>query len=356
MQGFATSTIAALCYANKTEFDFRAMASELGRTLWDNPRGPLNMHSQYDDFIIYDLPGLRICLAYTDLESENPDMALAAGCAQIVMISVGSAPDWIVDDLTGVGAPDDRIALREQLALYVERHARYSHQIVLERPDVVTEDLYDEIVEQVWLATLRRDARHLAAEQDAATARAAEAAADDAEVLDEIPGARRVSRFGPVPGEGDLAGLDARAEAEWAAREAAFEARAAEYDAPQPARAGPGAAVRPVRPTHPAMHADRRGQRPTMLPLRPPEPAIYLRPSVIFDADPETQPLVHRAAVNALNASMVAFALPVGAALLTLSVLGRESLGLSSRTTAITGAFMGITQGDTVLHLLRLIS
>jgi hypothetical protein len=66
----------------------------------------------------------------------------------------------------------------------------------------------------------------------------------------------------------------------------------------------------------------------------------------LWDPDPETQPFVHRAAVNGLNAAMLVFALPVGAALLTLAVLGRESLGFSARATALTGSTMAFSQSE----------
>ena len=56
----------------------------------------------------------------------------------------------------------------------------------------------------------------------------------------------------------------------------------------------------------------------------------------------DERPLLHRAAVNAMNATVLVFALPVGAALLTMSVLGREDMLFSSRVTAVTGTVVGL--------------
>ncbi|HHC29816.1 MAG TPA: hypothetical protein ENK80_04530 [Rhodobacterales bacterium] len=64
------------------------------------------------------------------------------------------------------------------------------------------------------------------------------------------------------------------------------------------------------------------------------------------------QPLVHRSATHAINAAILAFALPVGAALITLVVMGRESLALSSRAMAMTEAGIGLAQNETVAQLL----
>ncbi|MCB1332051.1 MAG: hypothetical protein KDK28_22360, partial [Maritimibacter sp.] len=54
------------------------------------------------------------------------------------------------------------------------------------------------------------------------------------------------------------------------------------------------------------------------------------------------RPLLHRAAVNALNVTVMTIALPVGAALITMSALGREDMLTSSRVTAVTGVAVAL--------------
>lgn len=400
MMGFAKSTIAALCYANETDIDFHAIASELGQALWDNPHGTMNMHSQYDDFVIYDLPGLRICLAFTDLEVEFPGMGLAEDCAKLVMISVGSAPDDQPGSQSRAVSADTHDVLCRNLVDHIARQAPYDRAIDMRRDEVITEEIYDNIIERV--VVLVAGERSIDVIEPSATEAPTHAPifgampplSEEAVVLETIPGPRhrvtRAARLGPVPSGQDLDWFDARFEAECAARDAALQAREAEYEAREAAEIAheaaraarrrngrprahaaasaradaPGRrAVEPTRPTptHPAMAADAGGAaaQKTAAPHRIAGlggGAVHLRPSAIFDEDVDAQPLVHRAAVNALNASMVAFALPVGAALLTLAVLGRESIGLSSRITALTGAYIGLTQGDGVAQLISYFS
>ncbi|RME17453.1 MAG: hypothetical protein D6801_03370 [Alphaproteobacteria bacterium] len=110
------------------------------------------------------------------------------------------------------------------------------------------------------------------------------------------------------------------------------------------AGAGRFAKLRP-QPTHPAQAADREGAA-----------ALRLR---LFDDlipefdDVERAPLVHRSAVNALNVAVMAFSLPVGAVLLTMAVLGRESMTFSARLAAVTGVGIGASQSDAAIQAIQ---
>ena len=47
-----------------------------------------------------------------------------------------------------------------------------------------------------------------------------------------------------------------------------------------------------------------------------------------------------------MNAAVLAFSLPVGAAVLTYSALGGESMGFTSRAMALAGTLAGVTQSE----------
>ncbi|GGD33101.1 hypothetical protein [Sinisalibacter lacisalsi] len=287
MTGFANSTIAALCYANETEIDFQELSHELGRALWTNPEGQLDIDAAYDDFVVYDLATMRICLAYTRLAGALPDAETAPRFAECIVVSVGPGPDGVP---AGPGT-EDRAAICQGLADRITMHCGPERLIVREYPGAFDADAHDALVEDI--ATPR--ARNLTAPYDPRTE----------ELMWEMA-QKAWSETAPAP----------EPQPEYSADVIDITAAKAARDA---------------------------------TPEEDDEDALW-------DRDPESQPIVHRAAVNGLNAAMLVFALPVGAALLTLAVLGRESLGFSARTTAITGSVMGASQTDVAQSLLAMLS
>lgn len=284
MIGIANSTIAALCYAEDSMIDFPALSHELGRALWTNPEGQLDIEAAYDDFVVFDLATMRICLAYTRLvgsEDEDED-APKPRYAECIVVSVGPGPDG------EPAGPDceNRAAICQGLADRITAHAAPDRLIVREIVGAYDADSHDALVEDI--ATPR--ARNLAAPYDSRTE----------ELMWEMA------------------------------------QRAWDEDQPQ------------------------RPENADVIDITPYVEAAASAPAedddAIWDPDPEAQPIVHRAAVNSLNAAMLVFALPVGAALLTLAVLGRESLGFSARTTALTGSVMGISNSGAGEYLLAFLS
>lgn len=73
MSSFATSTIAALCFVKKPDFEFPDLTRDLGEALKSDPRINCTASSSYQDFAVYDLTPMRICLAYCDVEADFPD-------------------------------------------------------------------------------------------------------------------------------------------------------------------------------------------------------------------------------------------------------------------------------------------
>lgn len=307
MDGFATSTIAALCYANRTDIDFAALADELGRALWANPQGRLEIRNVYDDFVVFDLATMRITLAHTDFRADAEAGAPNPAFEECIIVAVGPGPD---------GCPpapgfDDRAALCQGFVDRISRQVIADRMIVREYPGAFDSDGHDALVEEI--ATPRGEAL----------------------------------RQRPDPVTEELM---------WELATKAWDRAAEAEDKVLDAEV---IVVEPPRPTHPEAAADRVGaerlrrakpHRPRKSKGKGAEPATT--GEGVWDDDIDRQPLVHRAAVNALSAAMLVFALPVGAALITLSVLGRESLGVSSRMTAVTGATMGFVNSETGQSLL----
>ncbi|MCB1358956.1 MAG: hypothetical protein KDK53_21455 [Maritimibacter sp.] len=84
------------------------------------------------------------------------------------------------------------------------------------------------------------------------------------------------------------------------------------------------------------------GPAPTSARMRDSRPETAYPDYEHMPANVNERPLLHRAAVNALNVTVMSIALPVGAALLTMSVFGREDMLTSSRVTAVTGVAVAL--------------
>jgi len=160
------------------------------------------------------------------------------------------------------------------------------------------------------------------------------------------PSHRRADLFTSFAPKDLSANLVSRFDTELAHRDAAREVpRAAE-----PRRRSPGPTLFPAttfgepRPLPPprgsrAMSAFARLRRQPV----PDDDALFPDTEVAH-----ARPLVHRGAIHSLNAAMLAFSLPMGAFLIILAALGRESLAMSARMSAVTGAGIGIAQNETV--------
>lgn len=270
MDGIARSTIAALFYAHPDRVVFADLAADLAASLLQAAPQGLDIHTQYDDFVIFDLADRRICLAHSDLASDFPQASRRFLSAAAVVVSVGDKP--------GAPAAPRHGELCRALAKRIEISAPADGCVEAESDLAFNEDAFDAALEDIlsayWIDDAPVSAQSLAEGGHAAPEPPATAFSDTAPGL--------------------LAGqLAARFDREIAARDAAARMAAARAGAP-------------------------------------------------------TQPLVHRSAIHAINAAVLVFALPVGAALFTLGVLGRESLAMSSRAMAITGAGIGLAQNETI--------
>lgn len=372
MDGFARSTIAALFFAQPDKIAFPDLVADLAGALLRNAGGELDIHTAYDDFVIFDLGDTRICLAHSALATDFPEVARASQCHEGVIISVGQKPHG--------GCSGDHRALCESLMLRVEDRCPADGAVVAESNVAFTEEAFDTVLDDILAAYLAdhtgAEPGHapepdLALETSVADSVLPEAVAEalfapaaiylpaafagpTPRALPAPAPAARADRFGQMSPHDLTSGLAERFDRE-------IDSRAAVRSAPHPVAVGqrpPGPILHPsTRYGEPRPRPPRRGHQTALSafgklrhqPVRRSDNRMFPTPD-----EARAQPLVHRGAIHAVNVAMMAFSLPVGAFLLTLALLGRESLVVSSRTTALTGAGIGISQGDPVALVLSL--
>ena len=131
----------------------------------------------------------------------------------------------------------------------------------------------------------------------------------------------------------------------------------------------------PIKPTHPALYADRIKQARSIAPLQtrplPRQVALGLPQTESRDlnilrevflsnqADADEQvterTVAHRLAIYTLNTSLVVICLPVGVAMFSYCALGRESLNAVGRAMALTGIGIALAQSSLLGTVLPLI-
>lgn len=352
MNDHPTSTIAALCYAKPSGLDFRSLVDELGQALSDHEGITCTQMSKYEDFVVFDLTTVRICLAYADFKRDFPDLPEAQRYASAVIVSIGSSPESQERCPLFLHRQDVCRGLVER----IEAQHTSDRFLWLELDQVFDENVFDTVLEKIW-PTLA----------DAA----AEEEYEDVDIAPEpLVAAARTSgrqRSPQVDPDSILPTLERRFDAELEARMVASDE--VQTSLPDPSRAR-------FRPTHPAAMADapRRGREvaaptETDLPdfdsLSPfNEGAFHASVrSALYDPVEKSdakaiiaeRSLQERAAIYAVNASVVALSLPVGVAMMAYSAMGKEDLNNSARALAVTGALIGIAQtsiGNGVLSFL----
>ncbi|NBD28532.1 MAG: hypothetical protein GVY31_00660 [Alphaproteobacteria bacterium] len=145
MTQFARSTIAALCFANPTRIDFQTLKRDLGEAFANSHGADYRITSDYDDFIVYDLLGGRVCLGYVDFENDLDAPPLPGLPSEALIVSVGGGP--------GMQAETPLYRNREELcrglAHEIDRVAPADHLLVFDRDEMVDADVYDRLVDLV---------------------------------------------------------------------------------------------------------------------------------------------------------------------------------------------------------------
>jgi hypothetical protein len=299
MTNHARSTIAALCFAKPTNIDFQSLKRELGVAFTASHGAGYRITAEYDDFIVYDLEGGRVCLGHADFNEDLSDTLGASGLpAEGLIVSVGTGP--------GTPATGPFYANREDLcrglAREIDHAAPADHLMVFDREEMITGDIYDELVDMV-----RRLARQDAAQQ---------AGSQDADTDETVS---------PILPERPVASGRTHAR-------------------PQPPR--------PPRPTHAAQAADRAGaDAVARADARQRAEAAALRDALHAEEDDAAalerrmaRRLTRRLAIYTMNGGAIMLSAPLGMAALTYCALGREDARVPARALALAGAAIGLME------------
>ncbi|RYG91900.1 hypothetical protein EU803_05465 [Loktanella sp. IMCC34160] len=293
MKNGSISTISALCYAKPSRLDFSALCRELSDTLCNNPELDATQSSRSDDFVIFDMTGLRICVAFCDFRRDFADIDCFRDFAEAVVFSVGSGPDG-----SGFGPLySQRSDVCRGLADRVQSYHPADELLMIEVDQTIGSDICGTLVECLVPLVKKALERSRQANQ---------------RPRQTTPGA-------VVP-----------------VRPAKMSGRAVQSRAFRPV---------PCPPEGCEEWFDRARVRTALYPTEDELPVPRL-----------AKPLVHRAAVNALNSAVIAFSLPLGAVVLTMSILGRESLSLSAGMMGLAGASVGVTHSDLTPQILVLLT
>ena len=362
MDVYPGSTITVLCYARDTAFDIHMLATDLSKAAW-TANGGVRLDMPDPDFALCDTAGMRVGIARVDMHRAFPGSVTARHYPTCLLLCVGPG-DTMPDALTA--ARFTRV--RDELAGRIQDSAAADRMLMFERAGSFDAEVLDAVVDDIRghldkvLAprhhpvfaeiqagldvALAEDMRVNETVVAAAPAVAAASAASAATTEIRTMGAPRPEEI--------VQDLASRVDAELARLHRARTA----FDMAEAS-------------------AERRAQQshrmrlivPRLFPGMPPSATgLFRMPGKRqaagadypdydhMPANADERPLLHRAAVNALNVTVMTIALPVGAALLTMSVLGREDMLFSSRVTAVTGTAMGLYNTGMAERLFALFS
>lgn len=367
MDLLAGSTIAALCYARRTGFSFQDLATDLAKSLWETQDGGVRLDMPAPDFALCDLDAMRIGIARVETWREFPGSLTGKYYPECILVSVGPRDPAVAPethpptDLKHAEA--DTIAaryarVRQGLVARVQDVAAADRVLLYERLGAFDGDLLDALVDDIraHLDEMLTPSRAPVFDEVATVPAGfegdlvdVEIAADDGDGGHEADGLTAVNAVQP---EEMLQGLASRVERELARLEEARKVyEAAEVSAERRLQRQHG-----MRLIVPRLFPGHEPKMVKLLSMPRFAPATAAGPAGAaaaggpaypnydhMPANIDERPLLHRAAVNALNVAVMTVALPVGAALLTMSVLGREDMLFSSRVTALTGTAIGLS-------------
>ncbi len=357
MDVFPGSTIAALCYARELTLDVHALATEMSKALWDTD-GSGQFEIKAPDFALCDAPDLRIGVARVAMRREFPGSLTGQHYPSCILISVGPGAT-----LPTTATQDRYTRAHSELIDRIQDIAAADRVLMFERAGTFDAEVHDAVVDDVRFhldkvlsprrAPVSDDIRigtETAQAEDAAVGNAAMA---EAAVATSTAASGTRAAKAPEPEE-IIQGLARRVDAEIARLDqarSAFEVAEAAADRRAHQTQGLRLVVPRLFPGMPTATLSLLRARSKFKRAAAPYPDYDHMP-----ANVDERPLLHRAAVNALNVTVMTIALPVGAALLTMSVLGREDMLFSSRVTAVTGVGVGLYNTGVAERLLSLFS
>lgn len=382
MDLLAGSTIAALCYARRTGFSFQDLATDLAKSLWETQDGGVRLDMPAPDFALCDLDSMRIGIARVETWREFPGSLTGKYYPECILVSVGPRDLADCPDPHAAPADADTVAarygrIRQGLVARVQDVVAADRVLLYERLGSFDADMLDTLVDDIraHLDEVLTPSRAPVFDEVQAAPAGFECDLVDVEneadgldgALGGVLGGGRdgdgLNAVNAVQPEEMLQGLASRVERELARLEEArkvYEVAEASAERRLQRQHGMRLIVPRLFPGHepkiikllslPGL-AGGATAAATAGGGGPAYPDYAHMP-----ANVDERPLLHRAAVNALNIAVMTVALPVGAALLTMSVLGREDMLFSSRVTALTGTAIGISNTDLPQKFLSLFS
>ncbi|MDZ4395146.1 hypothetical protein [Cypionkella sp.] len=323
-------TIAQLVYADKQPLNFARLVGELHLILEQFYGPDVSFEWDCEDIAFFDLPATRIALGWDDRPGK--------GYSACMTVSVGPLPDILPH-----GASD---RYEEICSRMVERlHRRYPALAILwhQTDERLTSDLLDRLIEGLpplmqlfpfqepdWVA----DAMARQSPGRAVALRGAEVVSESSTATKETTPVYRPAHKSVVEPIADLVPNLAEKSTELVALK--FSARSASARARARARAKSGSAatiasqVPEVANDHPS------------LPRQPDLELARLR-DALYLVEPEDAPAPMstqlRLTAHALNATLILVWAPLGAAVMTYSLLKGEDMKLSARLMVLTGLF-----------------
>lgn len=318
MSAASQSTLAQLLFMTRPAIDFAQVVDELGSVLALYPAKERSMACQGETFAVFDLDGSRVALGFSgDLTGQH------GAC---LTVSVGRGAD---DALPGPLAAR-RTSLCRKIAVRLSSRYAVDDVVWHETDCAVTAEFIDQLLETLPGAEPERLPQAATADIDRLLARMSVELAT--RQVSPVTNFARPEHDGYSPLS--IRPPKARVQAPSAPPAPAAADVVAEAAAPLAAN------DRPALPRH--QDADTARIRAALYPPEEDE----------ADARPTTQ---MRLAVHALNATMIVVLLPVGAAVMTYSILKGEDLRLSGRMMTLTGLFLAASQSQMGQHLIAYI-
>jgi len=292
---------------------FSDVVDELETVLSHYPATTRALSREGDDMAIFDLDGSRVVLGFAD--------TLDGRHAACITVSVGTGPDG---DAAAGPLADRRTSLCRKIAGRLSSRYPYDAVIWHETASPVTPDLINRMIETLPArGRPHRMAQKPAAEIDPGLIR--------------ISGEPDIRQVNPVPH--DLPS-DGHGFAPLSVRPPRARLQLPPIPRPVPAAAAAPAPAAPVE-----IVANDRPALPQNLDVDAARirAALYPPEEDVVDERPSTQ---MRLAIHAMNATMIVALLPVGAAVMTYSILRGEDLRLSGRMLALTGLVLAASQSQ----------
>lgn len=313
MSAASPSTLAQLLFSTPPRMSFADVVEDLKAVLDRYPARNRAVSGDGGDVAIFDLDGSRVVLGFSS--------DLAGSHAACVTVSVGTGPDGAEPGPLA----DRRTSLCRKIAGRLS--ARYPYDAVVwhETPSPVTPDLIDRMIGTLSAGDgPGRLPQEPAVEIDRLLARMS--------VELDIRQVNPVTNFARPDDPHSFMPLSVRPPK-------------AKVPLPLPARPAP--AVQGM-PTPEAQAVSVANDTPMLPPIRDADTAriraaLYPPEEDTVDERPSTQ---MRLAVHAMNATMIVALMPVGAAMMTYSILRGEDMRFSGRMMAITGLFLAASQSQ----------